>query len=588
MDSVAILRLWHTMKNRLLGISDQIPRIPDNPSKGYCLGFSILLNIVLFGIFFLWMNPAFETNDDVRMMLGVSGISTGVPSEYMMYTNVIIGIILKFLYTQLPGINWYTFYLYAAHYLAMSVILYSIVQLRMSWLRIFQYVLLCIFIEYPLLMILQFTSTAFVVALSGFCLLLSALQSHGAQSWRHVVVSALLLVLAGLIREAVFYGAMLLIVPVLILKFWGIQTLKIPVCLGVSGLLFFIVIEYNRQYYAGDPSWKEYYTSNKLRGRLHAYPKLKYNEQTRHVFDAVGWSENDVLLFQQGLFFDQKIFSVEKMEYIDNNLKNQRSWREILDVLYGMLGQEKIITIFTPFFLFLSIAYSPKNQRKFMYGMAIVAAGMCLALAYSARLPFRIFIPIMMFVNTACILFNSDLKLPVFDEIALNKKIVYSAAVAIVLFFMLPVNFLMIRYWNKVNQENTLGLKEKLQYLSPGRDNLYIVWTGGMAKKTYNIAYTSPYSDLKEYQNLNLLLTGWSTNSPINERMKARFGIDNVYLSFEENKNIFLVMNNQRRNQDMISTYMMEHYRQKIRFDVVKCVDDMCMVKLLKVDSTIE
>jgi hypothetical protein len=350
--------------------------------------------------------------------------------------------------------------------------------------------------------------------------------------------------------------------------------------------LFFSAIEWNRQYYANDQSWKEYYTYNKMRGRLHAYPKLKYTEHTRHVFDAIGWSENDVLLFQGGFIFDQKVFSVDKMEYIDEHLKNQRSWREIFDVLYGMAAQGKLIIIFTPLFLLLSIVYSPKNQRIFMYCMAITAAGMCLALMYSARVPFRIFIPVMMFVNTTCIMFNRDVKLPLFNDLSLKNKITYGVAIGMLLCIMLPANFLLIRHWSMVNQENTRGVREKLQYLSRGKGNLYIVWTGGMVKKTYDIAYTSPYSDLQEYQNLNLLLTGWSLHSPISEKMKAQFGIDEVFLSHAPDKNIFLVINNRQRYRDMISTYMTEHYRQKIRFDSVRCVDDMCIVKLLNIDAT--
>ena len=52
---------------------------------------SLLINAVLFGTFFSFASPRFETNDDVQMMLIASGAHTGHPSEFLIFSSLSIG-----------------------------------------------------------------------------------------------------------------------------------------------------------------------------------------------------------------------------------------------------------------------------------------------------------------------------------------------------------------------------------------------------------------------------------------------------------------------------------------------------------------
>ena len=62
-------------------------------------------------VFITIVKVRFETNDDTAMNLIASGSLTGSPSELLIFTNVSIGYLLKWLYSTTSNINWYTCYL---------------------------------------------------------------------------------------------------------------------------------------------------------------------------------------------------------------------------------------------------------------------------------------------------------------------------------------------------------------------------------------------------------------------------------------------------------------------------------------------
>jgi len=62
--------------------------------------------------------------------------------------------------------------------------------------------------------------------------------------------------------------------------------------------------------------------------------------------------------------------------------------------------------------------------------------------------------------------------------------------------------------------------------------------------------------------------------------MLARFGVDNVYKSFNENNNVYLMMNNHQMYKDMFGRFMMEHYGEKVRFRAVRSYEYMGIYKV--------
>src|SRR5687768_6765802 len=54
----------------------------------------------------------YETSDDVGMNAGVAGgYGIAAPDEHLVFTNVLVGLVLKAAYQSAPGVPWYGLYL---------------------------------------------------------------------------------------------------------------------------------------------------------------------------------------------------------------------------------------------------------------------------------------------------------------------------------------------------------------------------------------------------------------------------------------------------------------------------------------------
>ena len=530
-----------------------------NASRKRILILALLVNALFFGVFFLWMNPAFETNDDIGMMLTSSGVRTGQPSEYLTFPNILIGTTLKFLYRHTTGINWYPIYLISIHFLAMVLILYSIVTLRRRWLSVLQYILVFIFFEYPLLLRLQFTSTAIVTGIGGVCIFLTSLRRTTWESWLYFGMAILGIVTAGLIREKVAYLVIVFAAPVLVMLFRESKTYKIPVFLIASLSILFLCIRYDRSYYSRDPAWREFIEYNTIRGQLHDYPKLTFNEQTKPVFEKIGWDENDFLMFHHRFFSDRIVYSKEKLAFVNDTLRNSRSVRDTLAIIVVRTMENAVPVIVTFFFLLLSLIWTPGNQRRVIYIVAMTAMVLCIYFAYSARLPFRIYFPMVFFVNALCIVFNGDFPYSKITQGSKKRRYFTYAAVVLLVVFLLPVQLWIIHSTGTTNLKKNSQLRKELQLLSPGQDNLYVVW----GADAITFSGTSPFSDLSEFANRNFVFSG-RLNDPHGEPILRRLGIDNVYLAFEECRHIFLVMNDNGEYPEMLKQFILRHYRKKV------------------------
>lgn len=165
----------------------------------------------LFLFIFLNILPTrFEENDDVVMLGIASGYYTGEPSEFLVFSNVLIGHLLSTLYTYWPEWPWYSLYLYSFHWLALGLFgLFAIKHLK-SPLN-FLLITGVVFFEIYSLSYLQFTTTAGMVGLAGALWLWNANKNP---FWLNLL-GIFAVFTCGIIRSKVLYLVTLLSVPIL-------------------------------------------------------------------------------------------------------------------------------------------------------------------------------------------------------------------------------------------------------------------------------------------------------------------------------------------------------------------------------------
>jgi hypothetical protein len=154
-------------------------------------GFQALLwasvvNLILFGLFLTCATSVYETNDDLMMQMIASGFHTGHPDEHLVFTDVLIGWALRFLYGAWTGCNWYLIYLLAVHYAVLTAIAFLVVSRRGGWLFTLLYVGFFLIVETRILLYLQFTTTAFLAGTAGLLLLVDGLRPRHPAHWPRV------------------------------------------------------------------------------------------------------------------------------------------------------------------------------------------------------------------------------------------------------------------------------------------------------------------------------------------------------------------------------------------------------------------
>jgi hypothetical protein len=278
-----------------------------------------MVNLVLFGLFLSCATPVYETNDDLMMQMIASGFYTGHPDGHLVFTNILAGWGLRFLYGAWGGCNWYFFYLLAVHYVALTVIAFLVVSRRGGWLFTLLYAGFFLVVESHILLHLQFTTTAFLAGTAGVLLVVDGLRPGLPAHWPKVTGGLALAGIMCLIREQ---AALLLVGmagPFLCERFGRAGWRRL---LG-TGLAFagiFLVLHgINRWAYERDPAWAEYSEYNHMRGEIHLTALEKFVPKATAT---VGWSENDGWMFSKFYYAEPEVYAgAPKMRHFLDELK---------------------------------------------------------------------------------------------------------------------------------------------------------------------------------------------------------------------------------------------------------------------------
>src|SRR5262245_29559189 len=93
--------------------------------------FASLAALALLAAIVVLLRVAYETNDDVCLTMIVSGRGfCPRPDEHMLFSNILLGHVLKWLYQFRPLFPWYGSYLLLTHYLSQVAVLYCAITIN--------------------------------------------------------------------------------------------------------------------------------------------------------------------------------------------------------------------------------------------------------------------------------------------------------------------------------------------------------------------------------------------------------------------------------------------------------------------------
>jgi hypothetical protein len=569
------------------------------PGGFQALLWAAVVNLILFGLFLTLATPAYETNDDLMMQLIASGFHTGHPDAHLVFTNILIGWALRFLYGAWGGCNWYFIYLVAVHYAALTAIAFLVVSRRGGWRFVLLYVGFFLMVETRILLSLQFTTTAFLAGTAGLLLLVDGLRP-GHPAHRPKVIAGIAFVgLMCLIREPVAMLLAVIACPFLLERF-GLAGWRRLLGTGLACAGIFLALHgMNRWAYQRDPAWAGFSEYNRMRGEIQVTGLAKYIPKAA---STVGWSRNDGWMFSKFYFSDPDVYAgVPRMRLFLDKLKTlaqtepASSWKFPANFLFLPFmfmrdsGNLMMLAILNAMWCFL--AAGPFRRRclttlLISYGLFVVLGFYLLA---TARLPDRVSYNIPLFINVICLYWATGFhNLPV-------------ATIRPGWLDIFPVSFGWARVWRVT--ASVLVATWAILYLLSLSDLAQSLWLANASNQSLErishkilgpvrmlmpapqkpILIAMPFDSVLEQcvffypatKQVPFFLVpyGWITHSPIFYRILDQHRLRPYSLSLVDRPDVFFMM--ETRWLEPLRTFYREHYGLDIRFDLVLNTDQM-------------
>ncbi len=532
--------------------------------QNWCV--SAIITIVFFLFFFLFFRPIYETNDDVFFTLFANGNYTKNPSYYFQMNfgiqtvHIVFGKILVYLYSKAAHINWYTIILYTVAFLGVySLVVPLINQHKNKTVLLFSLLILFVFLI-RLLLFLSFTSIAMIGTVGGVFLFLHTYQYKKTSTY--YLISIITLLLSQLIRQGSFVLILVCFLPVL--AFYFIKN-KSKLLIAFIFICFFSVIIVrvtNISAYQQSDAWKEKKDFFIPLSNFFYAPNLYRYENHVNLYKSVKWSRNDYLIFNSFFYDDERIFQTSHLQKITDTIKNDKfqisAFKTLpLYIFITVLSTFEYVLVLS-FILAVGYRYIKPDDRKQIVYSGFTILILVIYFLYLGYLPGRIILSLIFYYCYLLIFFISTTAVS-FKKTEQDKLLLQSVFLASLLLVLGSSLFAA----NNTNKKKIENIGKIVETISSDKHNLTMIWGSSIPYE-----WQSVFSTYNDYKERNFLISSWTQRSPLNNSIKKRFKIDNLYEAIYKNNNVFLIANEYQKK--LLKVFIKEHYQQDITFVVVK------------------
>lgn len=505
--------------------------------------------------------PVFETNDDVGMAMISSGnCIVDRPDEHLVYSSFVLGKLLNIAYGVTQQIPWYGLMLAGFQFLAL-IIIARIFLAKGKGDRGLAIAIVALFLAAlrPVIL-MQFTSTAALVAIAGALLLLVAVEKSKSLSWRSLVPVTLLFLIAALIRSDSAKLIIILTGFASVARFW--QTPKSPKFIGMlSALVVALSLVFSLDvltfaYYAKD-RWKEFHHLNAYRAPLMVKHFDTSDERVKDAVKLVGWTPYDLHLFESWYILDEQTYSIEKVRTVLERTPrvNNVSWTELKD------QWEKIFLDWTvvPMLISIGVLAACVSRERISFfsrvGLISSVAAMMCALMLLMHLPPRVFVVMLSFLIVVLTYYSSP------HLLNSSGGTRFWPAVILLSCTLMPSAVLLSNYCQQIEGKNA-HLREVVRELKPNSKKLFVSWAG-----SFPFGLIKPFTNMNDYLNgFQLVGIGSNGRSPhVMDRLR-QFGINDLMMQLDK-PGVFVLSSELINN--IIETFLKVHRNKNVRFETV-------------------
>ena len=535
------------------------------------------LNIVFFIAFVFVIGVKYETNDDLALSLLVEG-AYGQRTPYMIYSNVLWGKLLVWLYTLIPTIKWYLVLLFFMLFVAHLATTYINIRLQGRKVGLATSTLMLLFLGYCTYGMFQYSRIAPVVTASGLLLLFYAIEHAEAKCERKIclVIGTIMAVWSSLIRFQMFALAVVLAGGAIgLYKVWQIfkekkkdwlKQIGVYVAVfGTVGALSLVCLVIDKMQYTSD-EWQYYQEFNQLRTELwdYGFPEYSSNEE---VYNSVGIDELD-FDYYECWNMDEEYMSIETLNAIVD-AKPDKTFN-LIGFLSAFPKRYFILSVFI-LFLILSIAAFGINWRNiyfiFFEGMAVMA--------FEAYFYYINRYGIARIDNGMWMVASMVIMYVISDAARLEEiwnvtwKTVALSVAAIGIIFVADFVRVPLEYEDETGSSKTFYAE-----ITTDDEHLYVM-TSEAPKLYYAFDFWEP-SQVGDFSNVYNIY-GWEFNHETKKSVLADYGITNVYRDAINNESVYFVAHEQR---EILQEYIQANYDSNAYLKTVKVVDGIEILRL--------
>jgi hypothetical protein len=541
--AISGLAVFSRARNFQASISLQNIRI----KNGHLYGMFALIVVLIFTV----GHPVFGANDDYAMMSIASGLIDGNPDAHLMFTNILIGTVLKFLYSFTTSVDWYGLYLILVLVVSAFALLKILIDLFRGTISR-PIALLIFFIFIPrLILSFNFTSVAIIACFTGISLLArSTFPGQAAVKPGETILGVALIVISGLIRYQAMALVGLFAAPSLLFLILKKRNWKLVVPIGISLVLAVGAYFYDIQAYKASPEWSDFREYNDQRGMIHDTPKLNYDPSQRPFWNQIGWQESGYELFHQWFYIDNQVFTLDSLKAVNQEFRyavnTPNAVFERFSVLFRKYQAEELSLLVALAVVFLFLPVGNKRTRIYLGLLVVYLLGIIIGLAFVQRIPDHIYLPTL-FVFSLYILavgrFLSG------TEMKIEKRNLPLSLLQIVLVGALLLQTGAVL---RLDQSNAMNIQTREYLFAAVSDEVEASLHPLVVFHASSVpdSWVAPFAEVDVP--FDYVQTGWLTNSPPYNHVLKRHGIDNLIDASYSNPNVYFLGN----VQDAVLNYV--------------------------------
>ena len=516
-------------------------------------GISSLTTAILFLISYFFFTPKFSLDDEFMRDLSAGIFFSQEASEFLIYCDILIGILLKYLTLIWPKTSWYSVFLSLTLYFSVTVLAYIFIKRfgRKHGLLLFTTIFFGL-IHYALIKI-YFTTVAAFACFAGLTLLFKN-KKEQKSSRTEVIFAGFLLLLSFLLRKQSAALVFVISLPFIFRSLYLYREQKRPVFLFLFGVFsVFLGMKFFESYY-----YNTYFGFHEVHSYLNNISRfLDFNHLPRGPYQAAylkeKWSINDTNMLNSWFFTDQTVFGPERLTKL-------LAFADLFSVKYILQDGIKENLLFSLNYFF----------RYFLPPALVV-------LLFIRLTKTRLKIPALLFSGSCILTFFGVLFLAFFLKFPLyHLGYLFAVLPAVsLLFFTQKISsqkiwpaylllFLACLFPLKMNytfaQANRHAVNEFKQfYTKLTKNKLYIWWD-----YSENLEAGSLFLNPEKYKQINKIHLGTLALDPFITNVKQKFNIQTIRHGVIDNEQLILISKKARNTY--FTDFMKEHYHKNIYF----------------------